>query len=144
MIASRWKTARARRRGFGLVEMAITGLLVAAAMAATVHVVAWVALERRAAGRRERALAEASNLIERIAARPFDEIRPESLTTAQVSEAARAYLVNPTVEARVANFDDAPARKRIVVEIRWGDRAGRPESPVRLVAWAYRQGGPDR
>ena len=57
MIAHRSSLRRSRRSGFGLVEMAITGVLIAAGMAATVHVVGWIALERRAVERRERAVA---------------------------------------------------------------------------------------
>ena len=133
-----------RRRGFGLIEMAISGLLIAAAMAITVQVVGWVATDRRSVARRERAVVEASNLMERIAARPFDEITPESLAALELPEAARSSLPGSTLTATVAARDDAPAGKRITVEIRWRGRSGQAESPVRLVAWAYRKGGPGR
>jgi hypothetical protein len=127
-----------------MIEMAISGLLIAASMAATVQVVGWVATDRRAVGRRERAVVEASNLMERIAARPFEEITPESLAALKLPEAARASLPGSTLNATLAAMDDAPARKRITVEIRWRGRSGQSEAPVRLVAWTYRRGGPGR
>ncbi len=79
MTAILTRFRRSRRRGFGLVEMTIACVLLAAAMAATLQVVGWVALERRAVERRERAVLEASNLMERIAARPWDELTTEAL-----------------------------------------------------------------
>jgi hypothetical protein len=144
MVANRSSPGRRRRRGFGTIEMAISGLMLAAAMAATVQIVGWVATERRAVARRERALVEASNLMERIAARPFGEITPAALARIRLPEAARAALPGSSLEALVADLDDSPARKRIVVEIRWRERSGRDEAPVRLVAWAYRRGGMGR
>ncbi len=142
MIERRTNPGRTRRRGFGLVEMAISGLMLAAAMAATVQVVGRVSAERRSVARRERALVEASNLMERIAARPFEEITPEALAAIRLPEAARESLPDSTLGATVTSADDPPARKRIVVEVRWRDRSGRAESPVRLVAWAFRRKEP--
>jgi hypothetical protein len=144
MIARSSRNGPGRRRGFGLIEMAISGLLIAAAMAVTVQVVGRVATDRRSVARRERAVVEASNLMERIAARPFDQITAESLAALGLPEAARASLPGSTLDVKVADSPDAPARKRITVEIRWRDRSGQAESPVRLVAWSYRRGGPGR
>lgn len=140
MIANRSNLRAVRRPGFGLIEMAVTGVLIAAAMAATLQVVGWVALERRGVERRERAVLEASNLMERIAARPWGELSTEALGPIRMAEASAAFLPGSTLEIKVATAEDAPPRKRITVEIRWLDRSGRPEAPVRLVAWAYRRG----
>ena len=144
MIANRSKSRGGRRPGFGLIEMAVTGVLIAAAMAATLQVVGFVALERRSVERRERAVLEASNLLERVAARPWDELSTEALGSIRMAEASAAFMPGSTLELKVVPHDDAPARKRITVEIRWLDRSGRPEAPVRLVAWAYRRGEPAR
>ena len=140
MIAHRSSRGESRRPGFGLIEMAITGVLIAAGMAATVHVVGWVALERRAVERRERAVLEASNLLERIDALTWDELTTESMGKVRMSESTAAFLPGPSLVLEVIPFDDAPARKKIVVEIRWRERSGRAEAPVRLVAWTYRRG----
>ena len=130
MIANRSK----RRGGFGLIEMAMTGLLLAIAMVATMKVVGWIALDRRASERRERAVLEASNLLERITATPWDDLKPESFRSLRVSDSANAFLAGPTLDVQIVGLDDAPARKKISVEVRWRDRSGRTESPVRLVA----------
>jgi Prokaryotic N-terminal methylation motif len=140
MIADRSNRAPDRRRGFGLIEMAIAGALIAVAMTVTVQVVGWIALERRAVERRERALLEAENLMERIVAAPWQDLSTESVKRFSLSETTAGFLRSPTLDVIVTPFDDAPARKKVVVEIRWLDRTGRPEAPVRLVAWAYRRG----
>jgi hypothetical protein len=140
MIANRSLPMGRRRPGFGLIELAITGVLIAAAMATTLQVVGWVALDRRAVERRERAVLEASNLMERIAARPWDELKTEALSLLKLSETASRFLPGSTLELKVEPTEEAPARKKLTVEVRWRDRSGRPEAPVRLVAWAYRRG----
>ena len=144
MIANRSRPGNRRRRGFGLIEMAVTGLLIAIAMAATLQVVGWVALDRRAVERRERAVLEASNIMERIAARPWEELSTEALQSIKLSESSAAFLPGSTLELKVIAQEDVPVRKKITVEIRWRDRSGRDEAPVRLVAWTYRRGGSSR
>jgi Tfp pilus assembly protein PilV len=139
MIANRSKSMQKRRSGFGLIEMAVAGTLIAAGMAATVQVVGWVALERKAVERRERAVLEAENLMERIVTWPWDELSTESMKRYSIRGSTAGFLRDPTLKVDVTPFEDAPARKKVVVEIRWLDRSGRPEAPVRIVAWAYRR-----
>jgi hypothetical protein len=141
MIARQRGPKAGRRPGFGLIEMAVTGILIATAMAATLQVVGWVALERRAVERRERALLEASNLLERITARSWDDLSTEALKTMTISDPASSFLPGSALDLKVVPFEDLPARKKITVEILWRDRSGRSEAPVRLVAWVYRRGG---
>jgi hypothetical protein len=142
MIANRSHLRTRNRPGFGLIEMAMTGVLIAAAMAATLQVVGWIAIDRRAVERRERAVLEASNLMERITARPWDELKTEAIASIKVSESSAGFLSGPKLDLKVEPFDDVPARKKVTIEIRWRDRSGRPETPVRLVAWTYRRGEP--
>jgi Tfp pilus assembly protein PilV len=140
MIKNRSKLTKARRSGFGLIEMTIAGVLIVVAMTVTVQIVGSIALERKAVERRERALLEAENVLERIVARPWNELTNESLSKSQLSSTTAGFLRSPTLKASVASFDDAPARKKVLVEIRWLDRSGHSEAPVRLVAWTYRRG----
>ena len=142
MIADRPRRPKpTRRRGFGLIEMAISSLMLAAAMAATLQVIGWVAFEARAVARRERAVREAVNLLERVAARPWDDLTTDALARLKISEATAAALPGSNLAIRVATVEAEPARKVITVEIRWNDRTGRPEAPVRLVAWSHQVSG---
>jgi len=140
MVANRSLLDRRDRRGFGLIEMAITGALIATAMLVTVQVVGWIALERKAVERRERALVEAENLLERVVAVSWGELSTESLKRFQIGSTTAAFLRNPKLDLNVTTIEDAPVRKKVMLEIRWNDRSGRPEAPVRLVTWVYRRG----
>jgi Tfp pilus assembly protein PilV len=139
MIANRSNPLTKRRKGFGLIEMAVTGVLIAVAMTVTVQVVGWIALERKAVERRERALLEAENLLERIVSYPYDELTTEKVKRFSILTASASFLRGPNLNVTVTPFEDAPVRKKIAVEIRWLDRSGRSEAPVRLVAWAYQR-----
>jgi Tfp pilus assembly protein PilV len=139
MIADRSIRASKRRGGFGLIEMAIAGALIAVAMTVTVQVIGWIALERKAVERRERALLEADNILERVMAMPWNDLSTESVKRTTILPATSEFLRSPTLNVNVTAFEDAPVRKKVVVEIRWLDRSGRPEAPVRLAAWAYRR-----
>ncbi len=65
------------RRGSLLAEVTMSTVLLVIIMGMTVKVLGWVALERRAAERREQAVVEVANLMERLAAHPYDEVTPE-------------------------------------------------------------------
>jgi Tfp pilus assembly protein PilV len=127
---------RPRRPGFGLIEMAVTGVLIVVAMAVTIQVIGWIALERKAVERRERALLEAENVLEHIAAIPYADLSTESTAKLRPSSSA-GPLRDPVWKVEVISIDEAPARKKIVIEVCWPDRSGRSEAPVRLVAWVY-------
>jgi hypothetical protein len=128
------------RKGFGLIEMAITGVLLVAGLAVTATVIEATARERKAVERRERAVRVAANLLERAACLPWDRLTPaqaEGLVNAQTTTSLGDATIQLTIEPRL----DPPARKRILVEIRWPDRPGRLEKPVRLATWVHERGG---
>ncbi|WP_435016122.1 type IV pilus modification PilV family protein [Tundrisphaera sp. TA3] len=140
MIAGPSRLPDRRRRGFGLVEMTATAVMLVAAMTITVQLVGWVAAERRSVARRERALLEAANLLERLAARPWDDLTPDAAKALTLSDATRAALPGAALSIEVAPAG-APEAKRITVAITWRDRSGSAEAPARLVGWAHRRGG---
>ena len=68
-----------RRRGaFAAIELTVATILLVVAMTLAVQALGWVAAERRATERRAAAVREAANLMERLTARPFDQITPEA------------------------------------------------------------------
>ncbi len=128
------------RRGYGLIELTICAMLFVAAMGLMLGTASWVAAERRGAERRQVATQEAANLMERLAARPFDELTPESAKRLALSDHAKASLRDGSIDVVIAAIaGDVPAR-RITIEVRWRDRSGEPVAPVRLVAWVHRRG----
>ena len=72
---TRARPALVRRASQGslLAELAMSAAMLMIAMALTVKVLGWVGVQQRAWDRRQVAVQEASNLMERLTARPFDE-----------------------------------------------------------------------
>ncbi len=128
-----------RRRGFALIEIAVAVLLLAIAMTMTVRLLGWTASERRAAERRHWAAQEVSNRMERLTALPWDRITPDCPVAKTLARDASTTL--PGGELAV-NVDEQPASnaKRIAVRLRWRNRAGEWDAPVRLTAWVHRNG----
>jgi prepilin-type N-terminal cleavage/methylation domain-containing protein len=126
-----------RRRGFTLLEMATATLLAAMAMTLTVQMLAWSGIERRAVGRRERALQEAANLMERFTALPYRAVTEQKAKTLSLSSEALDALPAAALEMKVTSESTEPAAKRVQIEIRWNGRSGEREAPVRLSAWVY-------
>ena len=129
---------RACRRGFTLIELIVAGALLLAAMAISAQFLGWLAAERRAADRRRAAIQEAAIVLERLAARPWAELTPESARALRLSEPARRALPGGELAVDVSERDGL---KRIAVAVRWRGRSGGPEAPARLTAWVARRGG---
>jgi len=114
-------------------------VLLMIAMTLTVKVLDWVANERRASDRRERAIAEVANLMERITTYPYDQVTPELAGRMTLSGAARQSLPDAELTVEVAGNRDAaaarPASKRIGIRLRWRNRSGEWDAPVRLTSW---------
>jgi hypothetical protein len=124
-----------------VLELAVSVLVLLAAMSVTVKVLGWFGNERRAADRRQWAVQAASNVLERVASEPFDRVTAER--TREIAAATGAAKVLPGAAWDVAVEDDrdlpVPAR-RVYVQLRWEERTGGWGSPVRLTTWVYRRG----
>lgn len=128
------------RRGALLLETAISALMLMIAMALAAKVTASLAAERRSWDRRGVAAVEVANVLERISARPFDALAVGPLEGLSLSPAASGMLPGAELTAEVADepAGDLPAR-RVAVRLRWRNRAGDWDAPVRLVTWIHRR-----
>jgi hypothetical protein len=111
-----------------------------AAMAISVRVLGWVGAERRDFDRRQCAMQETANLMERLTSRSFDSVTPATAKALSLSPQARQLLPGAELEIDVAASDPAggPGSKRVAMRLRWHSRAGEWDSPVRLTSWVYR------
>jgi hypothetical protein len=130
----------AGRRAFTTCEVALAVFLLAVAMTTTVHVLGWVAAERRGAERRQWALQEAANVMEHLSALSWEHTDAESARAVVLSEEIRRKLPGPelTIDVDDHGAGGAASEKRLAVRLRWRNRAGGWESPVRLTAWVTR------
>lgn len=127
------------RRGLTLVEITIAVFLLAVSMILTVRVLGWVASERRAGERRQCATREAANVMERLAALPWERVTADTAKSLTFSDTARQSLPSGELDVTV----DEPAgsdAKRMSVRVRWRNRGGEWDAPVRLTAWKFRAG----
>ncbi len=124
-----------------LVEVAMGTVLLIIIMTIAVNVMRVAAHERGAAERRQRAVLEAGNVMERITAFAFDEVTPEQARRITLAESARQALPGSELTLDVTTIDGAVDRtaKRITLRLRWHDRAGMWEAPVRLTSWIERR-----
>jgi len=128
------------RGGFTLVELMVSGVLLTAVMLVTVPTLYRIALEHRAAAKRQIALAEAANIMERLTARRWNDIDDNAAKSVAVSASARRQLPEVKSILRVQNGSE-PDSKRITLTLTWTGRFAHPNAPVRLSAWVYRHGG---
>jgi len=125
------------RDGFTLVELMVAGLLLGAVMLVTIPTMHRIALEHRAAVKRQIALEEASNMMERFTTRPWNEIDDKTAKTVTISDSTRRQL--PDVKSTVTvHSSPKPDAKRITLTLTWTGRFARAHAPVRLTAWVYR------
>jgi len=130
-----------KRRGSLLAEVTMATVMLVIAMSLTVKVLGWVALERRAAERRQRAVLEVANVMERITAYPFEEVTPDLTHRITLSTTAGQSLPESDLVVEVTNSDPAAGRsaKRVSIRLRWKGRSGEWEAPVRLTSWIERR-----
>ena len=133
------------RRGSLLAEVAMSGAMLMIAMALTVKVLGWVGVERKVWDRRQWAAQEAANVMEQITSRPFGDVTAESAKKLSLSPEARRMLPDAELKLEIGENDQAggAGSKRIALQLRWHNRSGEWDAPVRLVSWIYR-GGPGR
>jgi hypothetical protein len=130
-----------KRRGSLLAEVAMATVILMIAMSLTVKVLGWVALERRSAERRQRAVLEVANVMERITAYPFEEVTPDLTSRITLSTTAGQSLPESDLSVEVTNSEPGAGRssKRIAIRLRWKGRSGEWEAPVRLTSWIERR-----
>lgn len=126
------------RRGYSLLELTVSVIVLMTAMGLTVKVLGWVGMERRAAERRLWAIQELGNVMERVAGEPFDKVTKTSVAAA----AAEGHLERVLSGARweVGVFEDdkkALTAKRVTIGLRWKEKAGGWEAPLTLTSWVF-------
>jgi type II secretory pathway pseudopilin PulG len=127
-----------RCSGFTLLECMVAGVLLAATALLCLQTIAATTAARRAEGRRQTAVLEASNLMERLATRPWAELTTEGAKDVTLGEEAKRTLPGAQLDVRVDDETSEPAAKRITVSITYDGPGGEPVRPARLVAWRYR------
>jgi hypothetical protein len=128
----------AKRRGFLLLELGAAGVMLMVLFVVSMQMFRATAAQRRALQHRRAALQAADNVMERLCARPWDELTPEHVGKAPLDDEVRAAVPRGRLAIDVEQADENAGEKRIAVEVRWAVEPGEPDRSVRLVAWKYR------
>jgi|CXWL01.1.fsa_nt_gi hypothetical protein len=127
---------KSRPRGTITHEATMAIVMATAVIAGTAQVLAVVSHQRRDLDRRSAAIREAGNLLEEIAARPWDELTNEKLSALELSDECRAVLREPRLRIAV-DPEPETAGKHIRVEIDWLTGQEQRALPLRLATWRY-------
>ncbi len=134
------RRSRGSRRGFTLVELATSVLLLGSVMLMAIPLIQFVLAERVQTDLQQFVLWELENSLEVLAAQPAEKLTAESVAATPVPEAIKARL--PEVQwklqlTEIAAAEGAPAARRLNGEVRWKDRRGQWLAPVRLTTWIH-------
>lgn len=128
---------RPPRGGWLLVELAGAAVLVAGTAVVLVHLLALAGAGRRDAESRAHALLAASNLLEQMTARPWDEVQPYEAAGDDLPPSLREALPAARITVAVQPWPSPAPAKQLTVEVRWGP----DPHALRLTTWTY-QGDP--
>jgi len=127
-----------KRRGFTLVEAMVGAMLLAVAATICLQLLTLSTAAGRAADQRRLAAREAANIMERLMARPIDQLTPETIQGIELSKEATEALPEAQLAIRLdRQADDRPPATRLTLTLAWQGHGGRPAAPLRLVAWRY-------
>jgi prepilin-type N-terminal cleavage/methylation domain-containing protein len=126
-----------RQRGVGFIELLVAVTILTVLLAILAHMLGVLAHQRRGAARQLLAVEEVANIMERLAAMDYRELRPDQPPKLTLSAAARRSLPQAKLTIEVTREDTALPGKRIRVELTWENRAGQAVRPVGLTSWRY-------
>lgn len=125
------------RRGIILMELVVAGALLGTLLVVCLQLIGAAAAHRRTVDQRQLAVVEVGNVMERLAARPWTELTPQ-VAVPQLSPPVRNRLPNAELKVEVTTSAAEPGAKRIIVSLRWQDRAGQFVQPVKVVTWRWK------
>ncbi len=126
------------RRAFTLLELIAASVLIGAMLMLCLQVLTATAAARRRAETRLIAMQQSANVMERLAAVPWEDLSEENIEKLELEKLVRRLLPDAQLDIELATPPDEPPAKRITVSIGWSDRAGQAVGPVRLVAWRHK------
>ena len=113
----------------------VAGVLLMTVSMIMVPAIYWVHRERRQTERRQIAIVEVENLMERAVALPFDEVQQSTVDKFTLSESAIRQLPDAILQFKVSNADDVQQMKKIGIQLDWKNDQGIRAMPVRLTSW---------
>lgn len=126
-----------RRRGMTLLELVAAAALLATILVVCLQLLAATTLHHEA-DQRQLALMEVENTLERLAAKPWNELTAQT-AAGQLSPNLRGRLPGGELKVEVTTSPAEPLAKRIAVSLRWKDHSGQFTKPVTIVTWRWKE-----
>jgi hypothetical protein len=108
-----------------LIDVSASVVLLGILLVLAVQLLAWRASDAPSVERRRWALAEARNVVERVASLPADSLTDPALAALGLEASAQAALPEGQVEVRLQPQTDVAGLVRIDVVVSWREKAGR-------------------
>ena len=128
------------RGGATILEMTVAAALVGTLLMLCLHLVSATAAQRRAMEQRQAAIFDLANVMERLTARPWQQLTPETAAKEEVAPATADLLPKAELKVAIVAPSNDPAAKRITASLRWQNRGGQFVEPLTLTAWRYNRG----
>jgi type II secretory pathway pseudopilin PulG len=122
-----------------LVELTVAAGILGMLLAVALQLLSATFAQRRAIDQRQLAIFEASNVLERLAARAWPDLTPQALAAEKPSAEVLKELPEAELNVEVTTPSAEPNAKRITVSLRWQDRNSRFLPPVKLTTWKYKR-----
>jgi Tfp pilus assembly protein PilV len=132
---------RAGRRGMTIFEVAVSAVVLGAAVTTAAQLVQWSVSLHQVALKKRCALEAATTVLDRLSTQPWSAITPESAKNTALPAEVKNFLHDPQLTVSVAEEKaNLPRGKRIAVEISWAKRDGKHTQRVQLTTWVFRSG----
>ncbi|QDT88473.1 hypothetical protein Pan161_00890 [Gimesia algae] len=113
----------------------MAGVLLMTVSMIVVPAIYWVHRERRETERRQIAIVEVENLMERVVSLPFDEVQQSTVDKFALSETAIRQLPDASLQITVRDAADVKQMKKIRIQLGWKNQQEIKAMPVRLTSW---------
>ena len=123
------------RVGSIFIEVCVAVVVIAATLAMVAQLLALASRQQRVIAMQQQATRLAGNLMERIMARPWEELESERLQRL-IAPDELASLPEANVRIDVIPAEQ-PVSREIRVSVSWTHPRGQTRQPVQLVAWRY-------
>jgi Tfp pilus assembly protein PilV len=132
---------RAGRRGMTIFEVAVSAVVLGAAVTTAAQLVQWSVKLHQVALKKRCALEAATTVLDRLSTQPWSALTPESAKDAALPAEVKDFLLDPQLTVSVAEEKaDLPRGKRIAVDISWAKREGKRTRQVQLTTWVFQPG----
>jgi len=131
------RSSRVRSAGFLIMDAVVSLVVIGMAAAAVVQTLSAAAESRRETERRQAALVEADNMLERLMAAAWSDLVPDKVAAWPLSGEAQRALPAGRLAIQVEPTADEPAGRRLAVTVAWAGPGGVVEHSVQRVAWRF-------